>query len=139
MTQTHLPDVVYREEELSSRVHAAPALSLDDEDDNNQVSGHGSQLDEADSFPLGNQMPPSPSSSTSQSSGPHSPTASFSSYPMGMAPPMMPQGSPTAHKSMAADQGYMPSYYGQQFMPTEKPPGYWSGMSHVPHVPHFGY
>ncbi|KAJ5668440.1 uncharacterized protein N7477_007010 [Penicillium maclennaniae] len=139
VTQTHLPDVVYREEELSSRVHAAPTFSLDDEDDNDHFSGQGSQLDEVDSFPLGNQMPPSPSPSSSQSSGPHSPTASFSSYPMSMAPQMMPQESPTARKSMAADQGYMPGYYGQQFMPTEKPPGYWSGISHVPHLPHFGY
>lgn len=137
MTQTHLPDAVYQEEELSSRVHAAPATSLDDEDDTDTISGQSSQVDEADQFPLGNQMPPSPS--TSVSSGPQSPTTTFGAYPMGMAPPMMQQESPTAHKSIPADQGFMSGYYGQQFMPAEKPHGYWPGVSHVPHMPHFGY
>lgn len=137
VTQTHLPDAIYQDDGLSSRIHAAPTTSLDDEEDHEPSSGHGSQIDEAEQFILGNQMPPSPS--TSESSGPYSPTTGFSSYPMGMAPPMMPQESPTAHKSMAADSNYMPGYYGQQFMPTEKPPGYWPSVSHVPHLPHFGY
>ncbi|KAJ5197877.1 uncharacterized protein N7498_006994 [Penicillium cinerascens] len=58
VTQTHLPDAIYQDDELSSRIHAAPTTSLDDEEDNEPSSGHSSQIDEAEQFILGNQMPP---------------------------------------------------------------------------------
>lgn len=82
-------------------------------------------------------MPLSPTAS--DSSGPHSPT--FGAYPATMGPGVLPQESPTAIKQMPLEPTYLPGYYGQQFMPTEKtaPGGYWPNVTHVPQVSHFGY
>jgi hypothetical protein len=58
-----------------------------------------------------------------------------------MGPGVLPQESPTTVKQMPLEPNYLPGYYGQQFMATEKtaPGGYWPAVTHVPQVSHFGY
>jgi hypothetical protein len=59
---------------------------------------------------------------------------------MNMGPVVLPQESPSAVKHVAAEPQYMPGYYGQQFIPTEKEaPTYRPGMPHTPYVTQFGY
>lgn len=88
-------------------------------------------------MPLNYQgVPLSPA--TSESSGPQSPTTAYSTYPVGMAPPMIPQESPTAPK-LAADPNFFQGYYEPQFVSSGKSSGYWAGVSHGPHVSRYEY
>lgn len=58
-----------------------------------------------------------------------------------MGPGVISQESHTTIKHMPAEPTYLPGYYGQQFMPTEKaaPGGYWPGVTNVSQVSPFGY
>lgn len=140
VTQTHLPEAIYQDHQLSSRIHAAP-LSInpdqDGHDPGNTSNISSSQTDDTEHIRLhqqGGHVPLSPA--TSASSGPHSPTTGFGTYPVDMAPPMLPHDSPSAPKSVAADPNYFQGYFGQQLVAAERGGGYWPG---VPNVPQYGY
>jgi hypothetical protein len=140
---THLPEAICQEDELSTNIYVAPITALDDETDSQDTQPFRaeSSLQLDDSAHLGHSsshgIPLSPTAS--DSSGPHSPT--FGIYPATLAPGVLSQESPTSIKQMPAEPTYLPGYYGQQFMPTEKtaPGGYWPGVTNVPQVSHFGY
>lgn len=128
---------------MSSSIYVAPITALDEESDGQDAPSFGAeyslQLDDNApvAHPSSQGMPLSPTAS--DSSGPHSPT--FGAYPATMGPGVMPQESPTAVKHMPTEPNYLPGYYGQQFMPTEKtaPGGYWPGVPQISQVSHFGY
>ncbi|KAJ5154231.1 uncharacterized protein N7500_009670 [Penicillium coprophilum] len=130
VTQTHLPEAIFQDsDELSSRAHAAPVTSsvIEAEHDIHDASNETgvSTLEEDDSKPHHSQSPLSPT--TSESSGPHSPTGSFG-YPMNMAPSVHvipPLESSNVTKSMHPDPSYLSGYYPQQFV-SDKGPGFWS-------------
>ncbi|OKO97529.1 hypothetical protein PENSUB_10323 [Penicillium subrubescens] len=136
---THLPEAICQEDELSPSIYVAPITALDDETDGQDAQAFRAepslQLD--DGAQLGHSMPLSPTAS--DSSGPQSPT--FGAYPAAMGPGVIAQESPTTIKHMPTEPTYLPGYYGQQFMPTEKtaPGGYWPGVTNVPQVSPFGY
>ncbi|KAJ6088424.1 hypothetical protein N7486_009685, partial [Penicillium sp. IBT 16267x] len=129
VTHTHLPDAIYQDDDLSTRIHAAPVTAFEAERDGyDPGQDHSPSLDDGDplSFPGYKGLPLSPA--TSESSGPHSPVTGFRRYSVGMAPSELPQGSPSAPKSMAADPNCL-SYFAQPFVP-EKSNAYWPNVSH---------
>lgn len=131
VTQTHLPEAIFQDgDELSSRAHAAPATAsvIETEHDMHDAGDNPgiSTLEEDDSkLHHSHSLPLSPT--TSESSGPHSPTGSFG-YPMGIAPsvhvipPLETQNVP---KSMHPDPTYLSGYYSQPFV-SDKGPGFWA-------------
>lgn len=136
VTHTHLPEAIYQDDELSSH---APICSLDAESDGYDPGSDTSPLaDDVDPLTLPGQRGVPLSPATSESSGPHSPSTAFGSYHLGIAPSIV-QDSPTAHKSVHADPGYMAGYYGHPFVPAPKNMGYWSGVSQMPSVSQYGY
>lgn len=141
VTQTHLPEAIFQDgDELSSRAHAAPVIApmieakhdMHDAGDNPGIS----TLEEDDSkLQHSHGLPLSPT--TSESSGPHSPTGSFG-YPMGIAPSVHvipPLESQNVTKSMHPDPSYLSGYYSQPFV-SEKGPGFWP---HASSASQFGY
>lgn len=141
VTQTHLPEAIFQDgDDLSSRAHAAPVTAsmvetehdMQDAGDNPSIS----TLEEDDSkLHHSHNLPLSPT--TSESSGPHSPTGSFG-YPMGVAPSVHvipPLESPNVTKSMHPDPSYLSGYYSQPFV-SEKGPEFWP---HGNPAPPFGY
>lgn len=141
VTQTHLPEAIFQDgDEISSRAHAAPVTAsmmeaehdMQDAGDNPSIS----TLEEDDSkLHHSHNLPLSPT--TSESSGPHSPTGSFG-YPMGVAPSVHvipPLESPNVTKSMHPDPSYLSGYYSQPFV-SDKGPGFWP---HGNPAPQFGY
>lgn len=139
VSHTLLPEAIYQDEELSSHAHAAPICSLDADTDGYDPGGDTSSLaDEVDPLTLPGQRGVPLSPATSESSGPRSPSTGFGPYPVSMAPSMV-QQSPTPLKSVHADPGYLPGYYGQHFVPAQKNTGYWSGVPQMPSVSQYGY
>ncbi|KAJ5124791.1 uncharacterized protein N7515_008616 [Penicillium bovifimosum] len=142
VTQTQLPEAIFPEgDELSSRAHVAPVptSSVIEMEQNTHDSGDELSiptLEEDDTKTHhSHTLPLSPT--TSESSGPHSPTGSFS-YPMGMVPSVNvipPHESPMVTKSMNPNPGYLPGYYAQPFVP-EKGTGFWSNANSMGH---YGY
>ncbi|CAG8905469.1 unnamed protein product [Penicillium egyptiacum] len=140
VTQTHLPEAIFPDSnELSSRAHAAPVTAsvveaehdMHDADDNPSIP----TLEEDDSKLHHSSLPLSPT--TSESSGPQSPTGSFG-YPMGIAPSVHvipPLESPNVTKSMHPDPSYLSGYYSQPFV-SDKGPGFWP---HANPASQFGY
>ncbi|KAJ5153371.1 uncharacterized protein N7482_009849 [Penicillium canariense] len=141
VTQTHLPEAICQDDELSSSIHTAPITAFDEDlDGPEEGDEHHLPTDESapSIYPASQGMPMPLSPTTSDSSGPRSPT--FGAYPIHMSPNMLPQESPSAAKHIPAEPNYLPGYYGQQFMPTEKTaPAYWPGVPHMSHVTQFGY
>jgi hypothetical protein len=135
VTQTHLPEAIFQDgDESSSRAHVAPVSTssvverehnIHDSSDDPSIP----TLEDDDSKPhYSHGLPLSPT--TSESSGPHSPTGSFG-YPMNMVPSVHvipPHESPMVTKSMNPSSGYLPGYYAQPFVP-EKGPGFWSNAN----------
>ncbi|KAJ5372269.1 hypothetical protein N7517_004275 [Penicillium concentricum] len=140
VTQTHLPEAIFQDsDELSSRAHAAPVTSsvVEAQRDMRDAGDEPgtSTLEEEDSKLHPHSLPLSPT--TSESSGPHSPTGSFG-YPMGMAPSVHvipPLESSNVTKSLHPDPSYLSGYYSQQFV-SDKGPGFWS---HANSASQFGY
>ncbi|KGO71210.1 Protein of unknown function DUF2841 [Penicillium italicum] len=141
VTQTHLPEAMFQDgDELSSRAHAAPATAsvveaehdVHDAGDNPGIT----TLEEDDSkLHHSHNLPLSPT--TSESSGPQSPTGSFG-YPLGIAPSVHvipPLESPNVTKSMHPDPSYLSGYYSQSFV-SDKGPGFWP---HANSASQFGY
>ena len=138
VTQTHLPNAIHPGDELSTRVHAAPRTIFDNENDVQDLGNdHSPSQDDVDSLPLSAPRGVPLSPTTSESSGPHSPTVGFGAYPVGMAPHQMHQESTSASKSMIADPNCLSGYYAQPFIPADKSHGYWPNMPHP--VSHYGY
>ncbi|KAJ5161182.1 hypothetical protein N7492_006574 [Penicillium capsulatum] len=138
ITHTHLPEAIYQDDELSSYAHSAPICSLDTDHDGYDPGETSSLMDEVDPLTLPGQRGIPLSPATSESSGPRSPSTGFGAYPVGLAPSMA-QESPTMHKSVPADPGYMSGYYGQPFLPTPKNTSYWTGAPPIPPVSQYGY
>ncbi|OOQ81719.1 hypothetical protein PEBR_42893 [Penicillium brasilianum] len=140
---TQLPEAICQEDELSCSIYVAPITALDEESDSQDTPSFGAERDLQldDSTPVAHTssqgMPLSPTAS--DSSGPHSPT--FGAYPAAINSAVMPLESSTTVKNMPTGPNYLPGYYGQQFMPTEKtaPGGYWTGVPHISQVSHYGY
>ncbi|KAJ6178495.1 hypothetical protein N7519_008956 [Penicillium mononematosum] len=141
VTQTHLPEAIFPDsDELSSRAHAAPVTGpvvevehdMHDAGDNPGIPAleeDDSKLHHSHSLPL--------SPTTSESSGPQSPTGSFG-YPIGMAPSVHvipPLESANVAKSMHPDPSYLSGYYSQPFV-SDKGPEFWS---HANPASQFGY
>lgn len=141
MTQAHLPEAICQDDDLSSGIHAAPIMTLDEEldgqeteDEQNLLIDEGGLLAYPGSYCQGTPLYPT----TSDSSGSRGPT--FGNYPMNMAPDVLPQEPPSAVKHMAVDPQYMPGYYEQQFVPTEKEDStYRPGVPHMFRGTQFGY
>ncbi|KAJ5769364.1 hypothetical protein N7520_003923 [Penicillium odoratum] len=147
VTQTHLPEANYQNNDPATRVHAAPTTSLDDEEEEDDEEDQ-SPLLEPDQYSLpgpgsGPGLPMSPA--TSESSGPHSPTTGYGAYPIGMGPPnMVPQQSPVikqdphshphAHPHPHPHPHPMPGYYAQPYAPEKN--AYWPS---VPSMTQYGY
>jgi hypothetical protein len=137
--QTHLPEAIYHERELSFRVHAS-TLTLDAEHDGHDPGNDRSPpLDDGDPWAIqGHQILPLPSA-TSDSNGPHRPTTGFNAYPVGMPPSAMPQETPSTSKAMHTDPNYISGYFAQPFAPLENPSGYWPSVPPMPQISKYGY
>lgn len=134
VTQTHLPEAIFQEgNDLASRAHAAPMTELslegdDTRDANDDVSIP--KLEEDSKPPRPHGLPLSPT--TSESSGPQSPTSGFG-YGMVMTPSVQvipPHESPHVSKPMHSNPGYMNGYYTQPYV-SEKGPAFWPPTSSV--------
>ncbi|KAJ5111376.1 hypothetical protein N7532_001911 [Penicillium argentinense] len=141
VTYTQLPEALSQEgEEFFTQTHVTPVSVLDIKPEHDR-DHHSLPLTTNDSATNSQGLPLSPA--TSDSSGPHSPgTTDFNSYTVNMGQAAMPQGSPTAHKSMPPHPhpSYIPSYYPQEFIPAQKPAGeYWPDVPALPPPSQYGY
>ncbi|CAG8270105.1 unnamed protein product [Penicillium salamii] len=140
VTQTHLPEAIFQDRnDLSSRAHAAPSsgLPLETESDVNDSSDDpsNSKLEEDPKPQRSHGLPLSPT--TSESSGPQSPTSGYG-YNTVMAPPVQivpPHDSSNFLKPEHQESNYIDGYYTQPFVP-QKGPAFWP---HANSVSQYGY
>lgn len=126
MTQTHLPEAIYQEHELSSRVHAASISALDVEGDGHDPGDDRSPpLDDSDPLMIQGQQ--------------ILPTTGFKAHPVGMPPCAMSQETPSASKVMHTDPNYISDYFTRTFAPTKKPSGDWPSVPLMPQISEYGY
>ena len=137
VTQTHLPVAIFQDSnELPSHTHAAPmtASAHKRENDMHDASDDPSipTAEEEDSkIHHSYGLPLSPT--TSESSGPHSPSGSFG-YGLAMAPSVHvipPNESPMVSKPMHADSGYLNGYYAQPLVSDKGSAAFWPHANSV--------
>lgn len=139
VTQTHLPEAIFQDNNtLAIRAHAAPMTELLEPENNMHDASEEPSIPklEEDSKPQRlHGLPLSPS--TSESSGPQSPTSGFG-YGMVMAPSLHvipPHEPPKASKPMHPDPNYLNGYYTQPYV-SDKGPAFWP---HANSVSQYGY
>ncbi|KAJ5801273.1 uncharacterized protein N7518_003341 [Penicillium psychrosexuale] len=140
ITQTHLPEAIFPDDDLLSRAHAAPVTAPSIEAEYNMHDARDNPVistleDDDPKLHHSHSLPLSPT--TSESSGPHSPTGSFG-YPIAIAPSVHvipPLESPNVTKSIHPDPGYLSGYYSQPFV-SDKGPGFWPHANTASHRPY---
>lgn len=141
VSHTKLSCTENQEGEILSPTHAPPvsarSFNPDVEDVGHSQSGF---IDRTNPGPPPDQpgLPLSPA--TSDSSGPRSPTnTSFTTYPVHLNQPAIPQEPMIGHKSVLQPPTYLPGYYPQQFAPQKTSADYWPNVPSMPDVSPYGY